>query len=209
MWSSWRSTTRRWVSRSTSLQHQHQDVLRLPRFVRRGTEHLGVPDLRPAGSDAGGERRGRRVSDPDRAGPQLPDRRVVSVRPEELLLPGHAEELPDLQYDEPIAFEGFMDVEVDGGGLFRVEIERAHMEEDTGKSLHVGSATGRIHGADYSLVDYNRAGSPAHRDRHQTDRRCGRQSAGARPGLRAAAAGADRRVDDSETGSTRATCVRT
>ena len=63
------------------------------------------------------------------------------------------------QYDEPIAFEGYMDVEVDGE-TFRVEIERAHMEEDTGKSLHVGGATGRIHGADYSLVDYNRAGIP-------------------------------------------------
>ncbi len=63
------------------------------------------------------------------------------------------------QYDEPIAFEGYMDVDVDGE-TFRVEIERAHMEEDTGKSLHVGGATGRIHGADYSLVDYNRAGIP-------------------------------------------------
>ncbi|WP_183099875.1 Asp-tRNA(Asn)/Glu-tRNA(Gln) amidotransferase subunit GatB [Nocardioides pelophilus] len=63
------------------------------------------------------------------------------------------------QYDEPICFEGYMDVEVDGE-TFRVEIERAHMEEDTGKSLHVGGATGRIHGADYSLVDYNRAGIP-------------------------------------------------
>jgi aspartyl-tRNA(Asn)/glutamyl-tRNA(Gln) amidotransferase subunit B len=52
-----------------------------------------------------------------------------------------------------------MDVEVDGE-TFRVEIERAHMEEDTGKSLHVGGATGRIHGADHSLVDYNRAGIP-------------------------------------------------
>ena len=63
------------------------------------------------------------------------------------------------QYDEPIAFEGYLDVDVDGE-TFRVEIERAHMEEDTGKSLHVGGATGRIHGADYSLVDYNRAGIP-------------------------------------------------
>jgi aspartyl-tRNA(Asn)/glutamyl-tRNA(Gln) amidotransferase subunit B len=63
------------------------------------------------------------------------------------------------QYDEPIAFEGFMDVDVDGE-TYRVEIERAHMEEDTGKSLHVGGATGRIHGADHSLVDYNRAGIP-------------------------------------------------
>ena len=63
------------------------------------------------------------------------------------------------QYDEPIAFNGFMDVEVDGA-TYRVGIERAHMEEDTGKSLHVGGSTGRIQGADYSLVDYNRAGIP-------------------------------------------------
>jgi aspartyl-tRNA(Asn)/glutamyl-tRNA(Gln) amidotransferase subunit B len=63
------------------------------------------------------------------------------------------------QYDEPIAFDGWTEVDVDGE-VFRVEIERAHMEEDTGKSLHVGGATGRIHGADHSLVDYNRAGIP-------------------------------------------------
>jgi aspartyl-tRNA(Asn)/glutamyl-tRNA(Gln) amidotransferase subunit B len=63
------------------------------------------------------------------------------------------------QYDEPIAFEGYMDVEVDDE-TYRVGIERAHMEEDTGKSLHVGGSTGRIHGADFSLVDYNRAGIP-------------------------------------------------
>jgi aspartyl-tRNA(Asn)/glutamyl-tRNA(Gln) amidotransferase subunit B len=42
--------------------------------------------------------------------------------------------------------------------IYRIDIERAHMEEDTGKSLHVGGATGRIHGADYSLLDYNRSG---------------------------------------------------
>ncbi|MFT4299937.1 MAG: Asp-tRNA(Asn)/Glu-tRNA(Gln) amidotransferase subunit GatB [Aeromicrobium sp.] len=63
------------------------------------------------------------------------------------------------QYDEPIAFDGYMDVEVEGE-TYRIEIERAHMEEDTGKSLHVGGATGRIHGADHSLLDYNRAGIP-------------------------------------------------
>ena len=63
------------------------------------------------------------------------------------------------QYDEPICFDGWMDVDVDGE-TFRVEIERAHMEEDTGKSTHVGGSTGRIHGADHSLVDYNRAGIP-------------------------------------------------
>jgi aspartyl-tRNA(Asn)/glutamyl-tRNA(Gln) amidotransferase subunit B len=63
------------------------------------------------------------------------------------------------QYDEPIAFDGWTEVVVDGNN-YRIEIERAHMEEDTGKSLHVGGATGRIHGASHSLVDYNRAGIP-------------------------------------------------
>ncbi|MER6939104.1 Asp-tRNA(Asn)/Glu-tRNA(Gln) amidotransferase subunit GatB, partial [Nocardioides sp. NPDC000441] len=63
------------------------------------------------------------------------------------------------QYDEPIVYDGYLDVEVEGE-TFRVEIERAHMEEDTGKTTHIGGATGRIHGADYSLVDYNRAGIP-------------------------------------------------
>src|SRR3954470_3995341 len=64
------------------------------------------------------------------------------------------------QYDEPIAVNGWLDVPLDDGSTVRVEIERAHMEEDTGKSLHVGGATGRIHGAEYSLLDYNRAGIP-------------------------------------------------
>ncbi len=73
------------------------------------------------------------------------------------------------QYDEPICTDGWLDVEVPDRAAgaapgqtrtFRVEIERAHMEEDTGKSLHVGGATGRIHGATHSLVDFNRAGIP-------------------------------------------------
>jgi aspartyl-tRNA(Asn)/glutamyl-tRNA(Gln) amidotransferase subunit B len=63
------------------------------------------------------------------------------------------------QYDEPIAYNGWTEVVVDGE-TYRIEIERAHMEEDTGKSTHVGGATGRIHGASHSLVDYNRAGIP-------------------------------------------------
>jgi aspartyl-tRNA(Asn)/glutamyl-tRNA(Gln) amidotransferase subunit B len=63
------------------------------------------------------------------------------------------------QYDEPIAYDGWTEVVLDGES-FRIDIERAHMEEDTGKSLHVGGATGRIHGADYSLLDYNRSGVP-------------------------------------------------
>jgi len=64
------------------------------------------------------------------------------------------------QYDEPISHDGWLDIELEDGTAFRVDIERAHMEEDTGKSLHVGGATGRIHGATHSLVDYNRAGIP-------------------------------------------------
>ena len=64
------------------------------------------------------------------------------------------------QYDEPIAVHGSLDVQLADGVTFTVGIERAHMEEDTGKSLHVGGATGRIHGASHSLLDYNRAGVP-------------------------------------------------
>ncbi|HET9141335.1 Asp-tRNA(Asn)/Glu-tRNA(Gln) amidotransferase subunit GatB [Actinophytocola sp.] len=64
------------------------------------------------------------------------------------------------QYDEPIAVNGWLDLELADGEVVRIGIERAHMEEDTGKSLHVGGHTGRIHGADYSLLDYNRSGIP-------------------------------------------------
>ena len=63
------------------------------------------------------------------------------------------------QYDEPLCEDGYLDVDVEGRTV-RIEIERVHLEEDTGKSLHVGGATGRIHGARESLVDYNRAGIP-------------------------------------------------
>jgi aspartyl-tRNA(Asn)/glutamyl-tRNA(Gln) amidotransferase subunit B len=62
------------------------------------------------------------------------------------------------QYDEPLCVDGWLDVDVEGE-VRRIGITRVHLEEDTGKSLHVG-ATGRIHGADHSLVDYNRAGIP-------------------------------------------------
>ncbi|BBZ07121.1 aspartyl/glutamyl-tRNA(Asn/Gln) amidotransferase subunit B [Mycolicibacterium doricum] len=64
------------------------------------------------------------------------------------------------QYDEPIAINGYLDVPLDDGSTWRVEIERAHMEEDTGKLTHLGSDTGRIAGATNSLADYNRAGVP-------------------------------------------------
>jgi aspartyl-tRNA(Asn)/glutamyl-tRNA(Gln) amidotransferase subunit B len=63
------------------------------------------------------------------------------------------------QYDEPLCIDGYLDIVVDGEE-YRIGIERVHMEEDTGKSLHVGGSTGRIHGATHSLVDFNRAGIP-------------------------------------------------
>ena len=64
------------------------------------------------------------------------------------------------QSDEPIAHDGYVDVELEDGTMFRVQIERAHMEEDAGKNTHIGGTDGRIQGADHSLVDYNRAGVP-------------------------------------------------
>jgi aspartyl-tRNA(Asn)/glutamyl-tRNA(Gln) amidotransferase subunit B len=64
------------------------------------------------------------------------------------------------QYDEPIAIDGYLDVPLEDGTTWRVEIERAHMEEDTGKLTHLGSDTGRIEGATTSLLDFNRSGVP-------------------------------------------------
>jgi aspartyl-tRNA(Asn)/glutamyl-tRNA(Gln) amidotransferase subunit B len=74
--------------------------------------------------------------------------------------PDLAKNFQTSQYDEPIAYDGKIIIEVPSGDSFTVEIERAHMEEDAGKLTHIGGATGRIQGADYSLVDFNRAGVP-------------------------------------------------
>ncbi|MBT1034931.1 Asp-tRNA(Asn)/Glu-tRNA(Gln) amidotransferase subunit GatB [Canibacter sp. lx-45] len=64
------------------------------------------------------------------------------------------------QYDDPIAFNGSVEIELSNGRVMHVEIERAHMEEDAGKLTHEGGATGRIQGATHSAVDYNRGGIP-------------------------------------------------
>ena len=74
--------------------------------------------------------------------------------------PDLAKNFQTSQYDEPIAFEGKINIELEDGVVFEVLIERAHMEEDAGKLTHIGGAPGRIQGAEYSLVDYNRAGVP-------------------------------------------------
>ncbi|MGO1397607.1 MAG: Asp-tRNA(Asn)/Glu-tRNA(Gln) amidotransferase subunit GatB [Brevibacterium yomogidense] len=74
--------------------------------------------------------------------------------------PDLAKNFQTSQADEPIAYDGSIDVELEDGTIVPVAIERAHMEEDAGKNTHVGGASGRIHGADHSLVDYNRAGVP-------------------------------------------------
>ncbi|MDR3107376.1 MAG: Asp-tRNA(Asn)/Glu-tRNA(Gln) amidotransferase subunit GatB, partial [Bifidobacteriaceae bacterium] len=64
------------------------------------------------------------------------------------------------QYEDPIDYDGHLEVELSDGEVFRIGIERAHMEEDAAKNTHVGGDAGRIQGADYTLVDYNRGGTP-------------------------------------------------
>lgn len=64
------------------------------------------------------------------------------------------------QFDLPLGVGGHLDVELEDGSTFRVGITRVHMEEDAGKLVHSGGATGRIHGAEYSLADFNRGGTP-------------------------------------------------
>ncbi|HHY07140.1 MAG: Asp-tRNA(Asn)/Glu-tRNA(Gln) amidotransferase subunit GatB [Lawsonella sp.] len=64
------------------------------------------------------------------------------------------------QYDEPIAYDGYLEFELEDGTPWRVDIERAHMEEDTSKLVHIGGDTGRISGATHSLLDMNRSGVP-------------------------------------------------
>jgi aspartyl-tRNA(Asn)/glutamyl-tRNA(Gln) amidotransferase subunit B len=62
------------------------------------------------------------------------------------------------QYDLPIGAGGHLDIEVDGG-IRSIRMNRVHLEEDTGKTMHAGT-TGRIAEAEYALEDYNRAGVP-------------------------------------------------
>ncbi|RRD36199.1 Asp-tRNA(Asn)/Glu-tRNA(Gln) amidotransferase subunit GatB [Leucobacter sp. OH2974_COT-288] len=74
--------------------------------------------------------------------------------------PDMAKDYQISQYDDPIAYDGSVEIELASGRVVHVPIERAHMEEDAGKLTHEGGATGRIQGATHSLVDYNRGGVP-------------------------------------------------
>ena len=137
-------------------RHPDQAVLRLPQPVRRRAQHERVPGVpRAPGFAAGPQRAGGHPGHAARSRPALRGA-PVDLRPEELLLSGHAEELPD----QPVrpAHQRRGPARAAELGLDR-GIERAHIEEDTGKSTHVGGG-GRIHDAGYSLVDYNRAGVP-------------------------------------------------
>ena len=81
------------------------------------------------------------------------------------------------QYDEPIAINGYLEAPLEDGTTWRVEIERAHMEEDTGKLTHIGSETGRIEGATDFADRLQPCRCAVDRNRHQTHR--GGRSTGA------------------------------
>jgi aspartyl-tRNA(Asn)/glutamyl-tRNA(Gln) amidotransferase subunit B len=63
------------------------------------------------------------------------------------------------QYEQPLCGRGALTVPTPDGEEL-VGITRAHLEEDAAKTVHAGGATGRSVGADYSLVDFNRGGTP-------------------------------------------------
>ena len=163
-----------------------------PAGVRRRAQHPGLPDLPgPARRDAGGQPGGRGVGDPDRPRAQLRDRRVVPVRAEELLLPGHAEELPDLpvrRADRVRGLDGRRGGRRDlpgrdrarphGGGHRQVAARRRRDRPDPRRRPLAGRLQPRRH--------------PAHRDRHQADHRRRGEGAGGGARLRPAAARPDR-----------------
>ena len=126
------------------LRTRSQDVLRLPERVRRAAEHGRLPGLpglpgRAAGAEPGGGPADRA----DRADARLRDQPLQQVRPEELLLPGHAEELPDLAV-RPAALPGRRAGDRGRTATKRViGITRIHLEEDVAKNMHFDAAQRR------------------------------------------------------------------
>ena len=174
-------------------EHGLEDVLRLPDGVRRRAQHADLPDLPGAARvDAGRQRDRGRVGDPDRAGAQLRDRRVVPVRPEELLLPGHAEELPDVPVRRADRLQ-----RLDRRGRRRprrpADGPRRHRACAHGGGHRQVAARRRRHRPDPRrrlLARRLQPGRhPPHRDRHQADPRYPRDRAARRQGVRRAAAG--------------------
>ena len=106
------------------------------------------------------ERARDRDDDPARPRARLRDRRARRLRPQELLLSRPAEGLPD----QPVRGSPLRPRPVrscpTADGEREIGIVRAHLEEDAAKTVHAGGATGRSVGADYSLVDFNRGGTP-------------------------------------------------
>jgi aspartyl-tRNA(Asn)/glutamyl-tRNA(Gln) amidotransferase subunit B len=90
-------------------------------------------------------------------GCRIPDRAIFHRK--NYFYPDNPKGYQISQYDEPLCVDGSFAVPGAEGDR-QVGIERAHLEEDAAKTIHVGGAEGRIHGADRSLVDFNRAGTP-------------------------------------------------
>ncbi len=142
-------------------EHAHEDVLRRAELLRRRAQHqhhtvdLGLPGSLPVVNE-------QAVKHSISLGLALGCEIAPSSRfaRKNYFYPALAKNYQISQFDEPSAFRGSVEVEMPDGRIVTVPIERAHMEEDAGKLTHVGGATGRIQGADHSLVDYNRAGVP-------------------------------------------------
>ena len=88
------------------------------------------------------------------------DRRPRALPPQELLLSRPAQGLPDLPVRRPALCRTAASSCPGADGDHEIGITRAHLEEDAAKTVHVGGAGGRIGGSDYSLVDFNRGGTP-------------------------------------------------
>ena len=139
-------------------EHRDEDVLRLREPLRRRAEHPHLPALPGPSRRAAGDQPGRgRPRDQDRAGAQLRrSRESCAVPPQELLLSGQPQGVPD----QPVRRADLRRPATWRSTATSVGIVRAHLEEDAAKLVHAGGAAGRIAGAEYSLVDFNRCGTP-------------------------------------------------